>query len=513
MEQKRLDEIEEETYFGEEFVEEDFSVQKIKKEKQKEKKESKPKPKKAAKKPFVKAVKNSVNKVEPKSKEEPKPEIKVTPAKESLQVSAPPIDPWSANESDHSIFGDAGTWKIITGILVILLVASVFTSGFSFSNATPTSITLDQAKAKTLSYVNDNLLQPPFTAEISDAQDLGNFYQLTLSVAGQDVESYLTKDGKMFFPQGFALDEVKAAATEKVAVSLDDDAVKGAEDAPVTIIEFSDFECPFCGRYIKETYPQIVKDYVNTGKVKYVFRDFPLEFHTEAQKAAEAAECAGQQDKYWEMHDQLFANQDKLDLESLKGYAKKLGLDTEKFNTCLTSGVMAPEVKKDLAAGQEYGVSGTPAFFINGKLLSGALPYATFKQEIDAALAQANGEEAAPVKEEAQPAAETKPAAEKPVAEVKPTAAASGDVQMISINAKRWLFAPNSIKVKSGNTIKLIITSSGLDFTFSIPDYAVEQQVSGPTTVEFVATNTGTFAFKCSSCEDWRGMTGTIVVE
>lgn len=174
-----------------------------------------------------------------------------------------------------------------------------------------------------------------------------------------------------------------------VKVSAEDDAVLGNKNAKVTMIEFSDYECPFCGRHFTDTYPQIKKDYIDTGKVKLVFRDFPLSFHQSAQKAAEAAECAGEQGKYYEMHDKLYSNQQALDVASLKKYAQELGLNTAKFNDCLDTGKMAAEVKKDLADGQSYGVQGTPAFFINGNLISGAQQYSVFKQAIDAALAAA----------------------------------------------------------------------------------------------------------------------------
>lgn len=173
-----------------------------------------------------------------------------------------------------------------------------------------------------------------------------------------------------------------------VQVSEDDDPVLGDKNAKVTIIEFSDYECPFCARFATQTLPQIKDQYVKTGKVKIVFRDFPLSFHANAQKAAEAAECADDQGKYWEYHDKLFANTQSLDVTSLKQYAKDLGLDATKFNSCLDTGKYTAEVKKDFSDGQAVGISGTPSFVINGKLVVGALPFEMFKQEIDAALAQ-----------------------------------------------------------------------------------------------------------------------------
>lgn len=167
---------------------------------------------------------------------------------------------------------------------------------------------------------------------------------------------------------------------------MDDDAILGDPNAPVTIIEFSDYECPFCQRYYLTTYQQIKEEYVDTGKVNIVFRDFPLNFHPNAQKAAEAAECAGEQGKYYEMHDRLFESGVLGGVTTFKIYAANLGLDTEAFNECLDSGEMASEVKKDLRDGQSFGIRGTPAFIIEGELISGAQPFEVFKNRIDSLL-------------------------------------------------------------------------------------------------------------------------------
>lgn len=169
----------------------------------------------------------------------------------------------------------------------------------------------------------------------------------------------------------------------RISVSIDDDAVLGDKNAPVTIIEFSDFECPFCARFYQQTLPLIKENYIKTGKVKLVYRDFPLSFHPNAQKAAEAAECAGEQGNYYEMHDLLFEKGVSGGVASFKQYAKDLGLDTTKFNECLDSGKFASEVQKDFQDGQNYGVSGTPTFFINGIKVVGAQPYNVFEQIIE----------------------------------------------------------------------------------------------------------------------------------
>lgn len=169
-------------------------------------------------------------------------------------------------------------------------------------------------------------------------------------------------------------------------VGEDDDAVMGDKNAPITIIEFSDFECPFCGRFYSQTLTQIKTEYIDTGKVKLVYRDFPLSIHPSAQKAAEAAECVREQggdEAFFEMHDVIFEKQASLSVSNLKVWAQDLGYD---INSCLDSGKFRSEVQNDFSDGQAAGVSGTPTFFINGVKLVGAQPFSAFKQIIDANL-------------------------------------------------------------------------------------------------------------------------------
>ena len=169
-------------------------------------------------------------------------------------------------------------------------------------------------------------------------------------------------------------------------VDADDDPMKGKANAPIEIIEFSDFQCPFCSRFYTQTLPQIQKEYIDTGKAKLVYRDFPLSFHPEAQKASEASECAEDQGKFWEMHDKLYENQGSLSSDSYKAWAAEMGMDSSEFDDCLDSGKYAQEVQDDMNDGRAAGVSGTPSFFINGKKLVGAHPFETFKQVLDAEL-------------------------------------------------------------------------------------------------------------------------------
>lgn len=164
-----------------------------------------------------------------------------------------------------------------------------------------------------------------------------------------------------------------------------DDHVKGPSNAKVTLIEYSDFECPYCARH-KDTMDQVVKDYGD--KIRVVFRHYPLSFHPNAGKAAEASECAAEQGKFWEMYDKIFAanNAGTMSVDKWKEEAKNLGLNTKKFNDCLDSGKYAAEISAEEQSGIEAGVEGTPATFVNGELVSGAIPYDQFKQIIDSKL-------------------------------------------------------------------------------------------------------------------------------
>ena len=174
---------------------------------------------------------------------------------------------------------------------------------------------------------------------------------------------------------------------------IDDDVILGDLDAPVTIVEFGDYQCPFCGRFFSQTESQIKKEYVQAGKVKMVYRDFAF-LGPESKTAALAAQCAGEQGKYWAFHDRLFEievadgveHNGNLSVNLMKSLAKELGLNQSSFNACLDSGKYNAEIEKDYNDGVAAGVAGTPATFVDGKLVEGAQPYSVFKDLIEAAL-------------------------------------------------------------------------------------------------------------------------------
>lgn len=151
---------------------------------------------------------------------------------------------------------------------------------------------------------------------------------------------------------------------EKISISADDDPMKGSRDAPITIIEFSDFQCPFCSRFAQQILPDIKKNYIETNKTKFVFRDMPLGFHDLAESAAIATECADEQGKYWEFHDKLYANQTELNASNIIAWAQELNLNTTQFNECYNSTKYKAEVQKDASDATAAGVAGTPTFFV-----------------------------------------------------------------------------------------------------------------------------------------------------
>ena len=160
----------------------------------------------------------------------------------------------------------------------------------------------------------------------------------------------------------------------------------GPDDAEIVLIEISEFQCPYCKRH-NPTMDQVMEEY--EGKIKRYWIHFPLtSIHPYAMKAAEATECAGEQDKFWEMHDIIFENTSKMTVDDLKSNATKIGLNSSKFNSCLDSDKYASKIQQQMSAAQAAGVSGTPGTFVNGQIIKGAYPFETFKELIDAELAK-----------------------------------------------------------------------------------------------------------------------------
>jgi protein-disulfide isomerase len=240
----------------------------------------------------------------------------------------------------------------------------------------------------------DEKLTPPTDAEIQKVYD-DNKQALggqTLEQVKPRIVAYLEQTKRAERYEQF-IDELKKKY--KTTVALKPPVVEvaaagrpsrgGGEKAPVTIIEFSDYQCPFCKR-AEATVNQVMQIYGD--KVRLVYRDFPLDMHPRAKPASLAAACAGAQGKFWEYHAKLFENQTALSDADLKKYAQEVGLDTAKFDKCYADKEFAKKVEEDQEAGAKVGVSGTPAFFINGRMLSGAQPVEKFKEVIDEELAR-----------------------------------------------------------------------------------------------------------------------------
>ncbi len=187
--------------------------------------------------------------------------------------------------------------------------------------------------------------------------------------------------------------------SQPVRISIDDDPIRGDPDAPITIVEFSDFQCPFCARFHVQTLPALLEEYIDKGKVNLVYRDFPIQsIHPNALPAAVAAECANEQGEYWEYHDTLFEKQSnwaRVDsataITTFSQYATDIGLEQQQFDSCLESGKYLEEVQGDLSDGRDYDITGTPGFFVgNNEIgfvkINGAQPFESFQRIIDAQL-------------------------------------------------------------------------------------------------------------------------------
>ncbi len=195
-----------------------------------------------------------------------------------------------------------------------------------------------------------------------------------------------------------------AFSASDAEVNISQASVKGSDNAKYAVVEMSDFQCPYCARYSTQTYPRLMQDYVDTGKIKYAFMDFPLiSLHKQARKAAEIARCAGDQGKFWEMHDQLFARFQEIEKQDWTNFGTVIGLDSDEFSACVDSSKYAEAVTQDMTVANKLGVRGTPTFVLGElaedgvtvkgwKMGSGAQPFQIFQQELEAMLSGAASE-------------------------------------------------------------------------------------------------------------------------
>ncbi len=367
MDQKQLDEIEQ-SFTGEEFIEDDIIIEQAR-PKAKTMAKTIAKPKKEMKEKEVKEIKKL-----PEKKAEEKRVVEVKAAKADKKaapqeefkmeqpIAAPKAEPkievWNEEPktAESGLFKEVSTWKALTGIVLVLLLLSVFTQGFNFTKGggvTGAAISQGDAETQALAFVNDNLLQPPFTAQVKSTEEIGSLYKITFNIAGEEVNSYMTKDGALFFPQGF---DPKKSLVEQLTAA---------------------------------------------------------------------------------------------------------GTSASTPDSAVPEGEFIEEVTINGSSGE-----------VTTKLV---------------------------------PAGETETVAEE--------TGGTGNTEY-AIKAKKWLFSPNKITVPLGSTITLRITPEDMDsFTFLLQAFSVRQEVSGPTTIEFTADKKGSFPFLCGSCEERRGMAGTVVVE
>jgi protein-disulfide isomerase len=258
------------------------------------------------------------------------------------------------------------------------------------------------AAAKVQGVDRATLIEKEITSKVSSVSDaeIAAWYQANksrvpqgapLDQVRQPIRAYMTQE-RMQGVRDQYLDTLKAKTPVRTMlepprqkVASANSPAKGAPNAPVEIIEFSDFQCPFCLR-ADPTVQQVLKTYGD--RIHFVYRHFPLPNHPNARPAAEAAACANEQGKFWPYHDLLFANPAKLSAADLKQHAVELGLNTSQFNACVDSHKLKAQVDADVRDGEEAGVNGTPAFFINGREISGAQPFDAFKKIIDDALSR-----------------------------------------------------------------------------------------------------------------------------
>jgi protein-disulfide isomerase len=178
----------------------------------------------------------------------------------------------------------------------------------------------------------------------------------------------------------------------KANVSIEGAYTMGSKDAPLTMVEFTDFQCPFCQRFHVQTFADLKKNYIDTGKLRFVSRDLPLDFHPNALQAAQAGRCAGEQGQFWAMRDRMNANPEKLDMDSLAEYALDLKLNVGNFRSCVDSGKYKNAIRSDSQTAEKIGANGTPSFVlgkstpdgVDGELIIGALPYEVFDQKLKA---------------------------------------------------------------------------------------------------------------------------------
>ena len=205
-----------------------------------------------------------------------------------------------------------------------------------------------------------------------------------------DILNELKQIRQLLEKQAAALPQAQQPQITKATIGIDGAYTLGAKNAPLTMVEFTDFQCPYCKSFHVSTFSELKKNYIDTGKLRFVSRDLPLDFHPNAMQAANAGRCAGEQGQFWAMRDRMNSNPEKLDMMSLVEFAQDLKLDVGAFRGCIESGKFKERIQDDIALAERIGANGTPAFVIgkstpdgvDGEVVVGAMPYAMFDQKL-----------------------------------------------------------------------------------------------------------------------------------
>jgi protein-disulfide isomerase len=280
--------------------------------------------------------------------------------------------------------------RLVGTATMFLISASIVFAGCAKTTNADVKPSATPPKTDVTQKVKDNYICPETGMSITESQQEGQ----TCATGDKVIELVVLMQNAGWPEEKImsSLDIFVAGKPSKATVDVSDMKFLGKAEAPVTIIEFTDMQCPYCRRYNADTFPQIKGSYVDTGKVKYYHVNFPLPFHNNARKAAEAIYCAQDQEKFWEMRSILFTNQSAISVDNIKGYAKSLGMNSAAFDACLDGSKDAAKVDADMARTQRAGINGTPGFIIGksspdgkvkGKIISGAQPLTAFQAEID----------------------------------------------------------------------------------------------------------------------------------
>lgn len=302
------------------------------------------------------------------------------------------------NEEHNERVNGESFWMITSIILGVLFIAALILglTGVLSSGKAGAEMSQGEAEAKANEYVN-LLSTPDAPLTIVNVEKENGLYKIDLSVQGQELAWYMSSNGELFIPDVFSMDDIRTIVGQQgeqpqqpptqgeVEVSLEDANILGSVESDVVMVEYSSATCPFCARYYEETFPQLRSEYVDTNEITYVYKHYIR--NDVDVLAANAMECAGEQDSFFEFKDLVYTNQGVLGQQNVySNWADELGLDVADFDACLSSMKYTEKANAETLEGQSNGVTGTPGFLVNSRLISGAQPLESFRTAINAEL-------------------------------------------------------------------------------------------------------------------------------